>query len=149
MPKLYQYLINDIIDIKSWLVKNSFDVASFRRVTVESVEKVQVFGNLDKALNEKFIIKIRFFNKECDFSVVRNKEGKFNLNILTEKNLPYKNQISYNITEPTADINNYSRWDGSEFKIKRYICEPILENSSDHSEIISVPELLVFYRIYD
>lgn len=148
MPKLYQYLINDIIDIKSWLVKNSFDVASFRKVIVESVEKVQVFGNLDEALNEKFIIKIRFFNKECDFSVVRNKEGKFDLNILTEKNLPYKNQ-TYNIIESSDNIKNYNRQDGSEFEIKGYICEPILENSSDHSEIISVPELLVFYRIYD
>lgn len=148
MPKLYQYLINDIIDIKSWLVKNSFDVASFRKVIVESVEKVQVFGNLDEALNEKFIIKIRFFNKSYEFNVVSNKKDKFDLTILTEKNLVYKNQ-TYNIIESSDNIKNYNRQDVSEFKIKRYICEPILENSSDHSEIISVPELLVFYRIYD
>jgi len=148
MPKLYQYLINDIIDIKSWLVENSFDVASFRKVIVESVEKVQVFGNLDEALNEKFIIKIRFFNKGYEFNVVSNKKDKFNLTILTEKNLVYKNQ-TYNIIESSDNIKNYNRQDVSEFKIKRYICEPILENSSDHSEIISVPELLVFYRIYD
>lgn len=148
MPKLYQYLINDIIDIKSWLVKNSFDVASFRKVIVESVEKVQVFGNLDEALNEKFIIKIRFFNKSYEFNVVSNKKDKFDLTILTKKNLVYKNQ-TYNIIESSDNIKNYNRQDGSEFEIKRYICEPILENSSDHSEIISVPELLVFYRIYD
>lgn len=148
MPKLYQYLINDIIDIKSWLVKNSFDVASFRKVIVESVEKVQVFGNLDEALNEKFITKIRFFNKSYEFNVVSNKKDKFDLTILTEKNLVYKNQ-TYNIIESSDNIKNYNRQDGSEFEIKRYICEPILENSSDHSEIISVPELLVFYRIYD
>lgn len=147
MPKLYQYLINDIIDIKSWLVKNSFDVASFRKVIVESVEKVQVFGNLDEALNEKFIIKIRFFNKRYEFNSVSNKKDKFDLTILTEKNLVYKNQ-TYNIIESSDNIKNYNRQDGSEFEIKIYICEPILENSSNNSDIISISELLVFYRIY-
>ena len=148
MPELYQYLINDIINIKSWLVEKSFDVASFKKVIVESVEQVQIFENLAEAIKEKIITKMKFFNEDYEFNVVRNKEGKFDLIILTEKGLFYEKQ-TYNIIESFDDVKNFNSFDKSEFKIKQYICEPILENKSDNSNILSVPELLIFYRIYD
>lgn len=150
MSKLYQYLINNIVNISDWLNKNSFDSPSFKKVIVESVEKVKEFGDLDSALNEKLIIKIRFFNEDYEFNVVRNNEDKFNIIILTENNLDlhYKKQ-PYIIIETPDDITNYNYHNGSKFKIKKYICEPILESKSNNSNILSVPELLVFYRIYE
>ena len=148
MPKLYQYLINDIVDIKNWLDKNNFEVASFKKVIVESVEQVQLVANLDEALKERLILKLRFFNKDYDFNVLRNKEDKFNIIILTEKDLPYEKQ-SYIVIETPDDINNYNSSDTTIFKIKKYICEPILENKSDNSNILSVPELLIFYKTYE
>ena len=148
MPKLYQYLINDIVDIKNWLDKNNFEVASFKKVIVESVEQVQLVANLDEALKERLILKLRFFNKDYDFNVLRNKEDRFNIIILTEKDLPYEKQ-SYIVIETPDDINNYNSSDTTIFKIKKYICEPILENKSDNSNILSVPELLIFYKTYE
>jgi len=148
MPELYQYVINDIVDIKDWLDKNNFEGESFKKVVVESVEKVQLVTNLDEALKERLILKLRFFNKEYDFNVLRNKKDKFNIIILTEQDLPYKKQ-SYLVIENPDDINNYNYHDGSKFKIKKYICEPILERKSNNSNILSIPELLTFYRIYN
>jgi len=148
MSKLYQYLINDIANISDWLDKNSFDRSSFKKVIVESVEKVKEFVDLDSALNEKLIIKIRFFNKDYEFNVVRDKKGKFNIFILTEKELPYKKH-SYIVIKTPDDFNYYNYYNNSEFKIKNYICEPILVNKFSNSNIFSLPELLVFYRIYE
>jgi len=148
MSKLYQYLINDIANISDWLNKNSFDRSSFKKVIVESVEKVKEFVDLDSALNEKLIIKIRFFNKDYEFNVVSDKKGKFNIFILIEKDLPYKKQ-SYIVIETQNDINNYNYHDGSEFKIKKYICEPIVMNKFNNPNIFSLPERLIFYRIYE
>lgn len=153
MSKLYQYLINDIVDIENWLIKNNFKISSFGKLIVESVEQVQVFENLDEAIKEikeKLITKMKFFNEDCEFNVVRNKEDKFDLTILTEEDLPHKSKTFYNIIESADNIKNYNRWNGSEFKIKRYICEPILENRSNKPAPISIiSELLVFYRIYN
>lgn len=146
MPKLYQYLIENIADIKDWLDKNGFDISSFKKVIVESVERVKLFDDLLAALSENFIIKIRFFDEDYEFSVIKNEDGKFNINILTEKELPYENQ-AYEIIEPW-DIKNYNHFDRSEFKMRKYICKPILSNKLNNSSVHSVPELLVFYRIY-
>ena len=148
MPELYQYIINDIVDIKDWLDKNNFEVESFKKVIVESVEQVQLVTNLDEALKERLILKLRFFNKEYDFNVLRNKKDKFNIIILTEQDLPYKKQ-SYLVIETSDDINSYNYHNNSKFKIKKYICEPILESKSNNSNILSIPELLTFYRIYN
>lgn len=147
MSKLYQYLVNDIVNISDWLDKNSFDSSSFKKVIVESVEKVKEFGDLDSALNEKIIIKIRFFNKDYEFNVVRDKKGKLNIFILTEKVLPYKKQ-AYIVIEPQDDINIYNYRNNSEFTIKKYICEPIVMSKFNNPNFLSMPELLVFYRIY-
>lgn len=146
MPKLYQYLIKNIPDIQNWLNANGFNSVSFKKVIVEAVEEVRPFNSLPEALKESLIIKIRFFDKDCDFSAVKDKDEGFNIIILTEKEIAYENQ-AYEIIE-SRDIENYNRFDKSEFKIKKYICEPILTNKSNDSDILSVPELLVFYRIY-
>ena len=149
MSELYQYVINNIVDIKDWLVKNNFDVLSFKKVIVESVEQVQLVANLDEALKERLILKLRFFNKDYDFSVFRNEEAGFNIVILTEKDLPYEEKQSYTIIENQDGINYCNYQNSSEFKTKNYICEPILVNKSNKSKILSIPELLVFYRIYE
>jgi len=146
MPRLYQYLIENIADIKDWLDKSRFDISSFKKVIVESIERVKLFDNLLDALSENFIIKIRFFNEDYEFSVIKNQDGKFNINILTEKELPYENQ-AYETIEPW-DIKNYNRFDGSEFKMRKYICKPIFSDKLNNSSVHSVQELLVFYRIY-
>ena len=148
MSKLYQYSINNIADINDWMVKNNFTILSFKKIIVESVEQVQLVTNLDEALKERLILKLRFFNKEYDFNVLRNKKDKFNIIILTEQDLPYKKQ-SYLVIETSDDINSYNYHNNSKFKIKKYICEPILESKSNNSNILSIPELLTFYRIYN
>ena len=146
MPKLYQYLIENIADIKDWFDKSRFDISSFKKVIVESIERVKLFDNLLDVLSENFIIKIRFFNEDYEFSVIKNEDGKFNINILTEKELPYENQ-AYETIEPW-DTKNYNRFDRSEFKMRKYICKPIFCDKLNNSSVHSVQELLVFYRIY-
>jgi len=146
MSKLYQYSITNITDINDWMKNNKFNVSSFKKVIVESVEQVQLVANLDEALKERLILKLRFFNKDYDFSVFRNGEAGFNIVILAEKNLPYEEKQSYTIIDTQNAINYCNYHNNSEFKTKKYICKPILVNKS---KILSIPELLVFYRIYE
>jgi len=146
MSKLYQYSINNIVDINGWMVENNFNITSFNKIIVESVERVQLVADLNEALKERLILRLRFFNRDYDFNVLRNKKDRFNIIILTEKNLPYEEKQSYTIIETQDGINYCNYQNSSEFKIKKYICRPILVNKS---KILSIPELLVFYRIYE
>ncbi|GAH75309.1 unnamed protein product, partial [marine sediment metagenome] len=59
----------------------------------------------------------------------------------------YKKQ-AYIVIEPQGDINNYNYRNNSEFTIKKYICEPIVMSKFNNPNFLSMPELLVFYRIY-
>ena len=148
MSKLYQYSINNIANVHDWMMKNKFNISSFKKVIVESLEQVQLTPDLDKALKERFIFKLRLFNEDYDFSISRNQEDAFNIIILTEKDLPYEEKQSYTIIKTEEGTNYCSYKNGSEFKTKKYICEPILVNKYKNPNILSVPELLVFHRIY-
>jgi hypothetical protein len=149
MSKLYQYSIKDITDIKGWLPENNFPVSSFKKIIVESVDKVQLINNFDQALIEKFILKIRFFNKDYDFHLSQNNNKTFDITILTEKELPYQKK-AYEVIEKRDNIKVYCQDNNSKFTFKQYqyICEPFLSNAFEEPDTQSLPEPVAFYRIY-